>query len=632
MSTNHHTVIGTGAAANASVFNSPLAQLDSAITTNATSITGLASTITTLQNSIILGGAAVTLTNGAANAAQKVVTVDSSAQFVAGCYVEYTLVGGVVERNTVDTVDSSTQITLITNIGTGGIADNSPVAVIPVGFYHATMGRYHVADFGAVGDGSTDDTAAFVAALAAIRARTGVKIKSSVLQLTPGANYKITGSLNFTDIENVTVDGGDIGAKITYADADGVLFDCLGAARLTFRNLTIYGDTSTAPAVCFSFGRSTTSGGEDSGVHLVERVNVLGYWSIAAVYNVSSELMHLSDIWLLVSGPDTAGAKYGVYCSGYDDLSVGSEYATRSATASMASPWINNFNIGSANFTTATFIPLTFQRGAGAITVRDGYCYTYDSQPAIKFVGSIEGLLIENMLVEGVPDKSIHFAAYSGAGTINAATIINVALGAYAAVGIYSDAGTTIYRLLVRNCTGGKSDNTSNITFAGAVNDSDIDTWWTYSAGVFTAANFYHSRLHVREHTLTITSALGSAIFNDATSSNHYYHLQTGLRVGTIAATNLAEINDIRTASKTWSPTEIADDGQAATTVTVSGVTQADGWFCMAHYAGISGYSGWDMSAVAGDGAVGVSIVNRTGGALTPTGTLSVVAWKITAA
>jgi hypothetical protein len=191
MTTNHHTEITVGAAGNASVFNAPLGTLDAAITANTTSIGGLTTTVQTVLNSVILGGAAVTLTNGAADAAQKVVTVDSSAQFVAGAYVEYTLVGGAVERNTVDTVDSPTQISLITNIGTGGIANNSPVAVIPIGFYNATANRFNVKDYGAKGDYSQKDTAAFVAAFAAAAAaatpahRSIVNIPAGIYDIDP---------------------------------------------------------------------------------------------------------------------------------------------------------------------------------------------------------------------------------------------------------------------------------------------------------------------------------------------------------------------------------------------------------------------------------------------------------------
>lgn len=76
--------------------------------------------------------------SGAANAGQKVVTVDDSTGFLPNAPVVYTLLGGVVETNVVDTVDSPTQLTLITNIGAGGIPDNGFISVINPGTLSST--------------------------------------------------------------------------------------------------------------------------------------------------------------------------------------------------------------------------------------------------------------------------------------------------------------------------------------------------------------------------------------------------------------------------------------------------------------------------------------------------------------
>jgi len=160
MTSVYHTPITNGAAANAAVINAPLAALDSAIGT------AMAASLLA-RDSILTAGTAATLANGAANAGQKVVTVDDATVFVAGATVEYALVGGVIETNTVATVDSPTQITLTTNIGTGGIPDNGLVAVVPPAYSNMRAGVYNVRDYGAAGDGSTDDTAAIQAALTA---------------------------------------------------------------------------------------------------------------------------------------------------------------------------------------------------------------------------------------------------------------------------------------------------------------------------------------------------------------------------------------------------------------------------------------------------------------------------------
>lgn len=144
MSSNYHTPITSSPkrAANAATVEGPLAQLDAAIT-------GAFAAAQAAQETVLLSGAAVTQANGAASAGQKTVTVDDSAVFAPGCFVQYALAGGTLETNTVATVNSGTQITLQNNIGTGGIADNALIAVLPAGIYNMRAGVFNALDFGA---------------------------------------------------------------------------------------------------------------------------------------------------------------------------------------------------------------------------------------------------------------------------------------------------------------------------------------------------------------------------------------------------------------------------------------------------------------------------------------------------
>lgn len=137
MTTTYHTAIATGAVANAATFNTPLSTLDTQLTATQAEITTARSTYANLDDRLDALGLAVgnvsTLTNGVANAAQKVVTVDSTTGFLAGAPVAYTLVGGAVETNTIDTVDSTTQLTMDVNVGVGGIANDTFITVIAPG-------------------------------------------------------------------------------------------------------------------------------------------------------------------------------------------------------------------------------------------------------------------------------------------------------------------------------------------------------------------------------------------------------------------------------------------------------------------------------------------------------------------
>lgn len=233
MSTTYHTAITTGAAANATTLNAPLAQLDAALIT-------VAAQAQAVTNTVLLSGAAVTQANGAANAGQKVVTVDDASIFVAGCVVEYTLAGGTLETNTVDTVDNGTQITLTANIGTGGIPDNGPVAVVPKGFYNAKVGTYNVHDYGALGDDATDDTTALQAAINAAHTGRGVVF-------LPKGTYKVTGGLTLNGKSCGIVGQGPDSIIKAYSQTGPVLdMSAFGSSNWKgsriFRDFTIEGD------------------------------------------------------------------------------------------------------------------------------------------------------------------------------------------------------------------------------------------------------------------------------------------------------------------------------------------------------------------------------------------------------
>ena len=145
MSTNHHTEIPTGSQATAALFNSRFSDLDTALTTakntadtNAAEIVaarGGSSSLDDRLDAISIGGSNVaTLANGAAAAGQKVVAVDSETGFVVGAAVEYFLSGsGDLEVNKIASVAAG-QITLVNNIGTGGVADDGIVSQVPALF------------------------------------------------------------------------------------------------------------------------------------------------------------------------------------------------------------------------------------------------------------------------------------------------------------------------------------------------------------------------------------------------------------------------------------------------------------------------------------------------------------------
>ena len=106
-----------------------------------------------------------------------------------------------------------------------------------------------VADFGAVGDGVTDDSAAINRAIVAVIAAGG-----GVLNLLNGLNYAVAESLIFpAGVNNLTLDGH--GATITrtgvMAASMGV-FDLQACQQVTFRNLTVDGNVTVSVGINYS--------------------------------------------------------------------------------------------------------------------------------------------------------------------------------------------------------------------------------------------------------------------------------------------------------------------------------------------------------------------------------------------
>lgn len=133
--------------ADADTFNDPMTQLDShlddamsfAVNNNAelsAARGGYANLDERLDAMVFGSGIVATQANGAASAGQKIVVVDTTTGFLAGAYVGYLVGGTTVEYNRIATINSPTQFTLTTNIGAGGILDNTYIQVVSIAEYY----------------------------------------------------------------------------------------------------------------------------------------------------------------------------------------------------------------------------------------------------------------------------------------------------------------------------------------------------------------------------------------------------------------------------------------------------------------------------------------------------------------
>lgn len=146
----------------------------------------------------------------------------------------------------------------------------------------------NVRDFGALGNGTADDTAAINAALNYVRTVVGNAPAGhgGYCLVFPYGRYRVTSPLNFTNIATFGVIDGQ-GSEIWGQMAGGAVVDCLGSRFLHFRDLSVWGDPTTTPAIGIQVGRYARDVVADD--HNFYDVNVWGNFTFAALYNFAAE-------------------------------------------------------------------------------------------------------------------------------------------------------------------------------------------------------------------------------------------------------------------------------------------------------------------------------------------------------
>jgi hypothetical protein len=230
----------------------------------------------------------------------------------------------------------------------------------------------NVMDFGAVGNGTTDDTAAINLAVASVF--TGTNGGGTVF--FPRGNYLTTSTIylpqsiillgtgrrpgpiagNPANIEGSCIIGKHSGAAVV---------SCKGAAYTGLQHISLYGDQATPPKTGLCVGRTT--GGASAGRQYFEDILISGYFTKAAIYSIAVE----ESTWLNVDGLLLGGgAQYTFYTSKTDDLSVDSLVSS--------SNWCANTFIGfnllnQSTTANSAAIYISVAAGTQGWTFRDGF-------------------------------------------------------------------------------------------------------------------------------------------------------------------------------------------------------------------------------------------------------------------
>jgi hypothetical protein len=661
-------------AADADTFNDPMLELDAGIgiayargddalsiaTANNSELVAARSSYASLDArldvieniTVVAGGNVVTTANGAASAGQKTVTVVSTTGFVAGASVEYLLNGTTLEYNTVDVVTDSTHLLLDNNIGTGGILSGGLVSLISTGIPMAANaiphgstdltlpqtiefvsgGRFNVRSYGASPSASQSaNTAAFNAAI------TAAKVAGGTVEI-PAGTYAYDGCLDLCDTTNVHLvgTGGHYKTILECHNTGKAAVECIGSKQIKIENIRIVGHATDTPTVGIWTARSTGVTGNDTSQVWFERVAVDGAFTVAAWYNNGCESVQLFGCHAYIIN---AACKAGVMHDWENTAGTGDtanaltpEHATLRIESAQVLGLISHSFL-TCDPAAVAFSPVRIINETGAVQLRSTYVTAYGAPIYYMLGGGV--LEVYNDYIEGTPTYIVH-GDYRSGKTNNFTFLLSgcneTSAAASSGSALWFDDLTTVLNSLIE-----RSSFANNLRFYN-IYESRIEHWNNYSDSVNPAlviTNESVNCLFEIGNADTYTNA-GPKNTTVVYNSDVYggYTLFPGLAVNINAipgATAQAIVTRILIGSKSWSPGEIADDAQASTTLTISGVTAADEWFCVAHFAGITS-GAWEISAYALDGGAAVVITNRTGGSVTPTGTLHVTAWKITAA
>lgn len=154
--------------------------------------------------------------------------------------------------------------------------------------------QLHVSDFGAVGDGKTDDTDAINAAFDAMRAAEakvgpafGWVQTNAALHFRPGARYRCTGSLNATDINGFNTRIFGSGATILSEAAGKAALDMLRCRFVHISDLQIIGHPQRTPAIGLMHGRTDRFVVSDMSY---DHLTINGHFTHACVWLYASEV------------------------------------------------------------------------------------------------------------------------------------------------------------------------------------------------------------------------------------------------------------------------------------------------------------------------------------------------------
>lgn len=177
----------------------------------------------------------------------------------------------------------------------------------------------NVIDYGATGNGSTDDTTAIQSAIDAVTSLSGADVGGTVF--VPKGIYKTTATLLMKHGvemvgENFHSPGSRTSASLIVAHHNGVsVISFKGANGCGLREIGINVASGFEPSTHLLFGRDSSA---SAGLHEIKRVFAAGVASVASVYSIASEQNSFEDC--IFDLYETATGKICFFTSQADDI------------------------------------------------------------------------------------------------------------------------------------------------------------------------------------------------------------------------------------------------------------------------------------------------------------------------
>ena len=223
--------------------------------------------------------------------------------------VDYTVIGSQIVFTTAPTAGLSFFGTFLGDVGNGVSASGVDYIATGTGAVTRTTASkladtVSVKDFGAVGDGTTDDTAAIQAAINSLPSRGGIVT-------FPAGKFRTTAKItvkSYVTLQGAGKFGGtdtyDQGSTTIYGNHSGTaILSLVGSVSCTISDLDLQSVSGGPyPQSGLLLGRSTSA---SAGYHSIKRISVYGSYQVANVYSIASEDNIWEDINLWNYGQST---------------------------------------------------------------------------------------------------------------------------------------------------------------------------------------------------------------------------------------------------------------------------------------------------------------------------------------